>query len=155
VHGNFGHQGITIRRQREEFHMLTQSLKRFERAVILILIAMMILIIILAVFELGWLLIQDIITPPLFLLEIDELLDIFGFFLLILIGVELLETIKAYLSEHVVHIEIVLEMGLIALARKVITLDLKDYPSLTIVAVGVLILSLALAFFLEKRARHL
>ena len=29
------------------------------------------------------------------LLEVDELLEIFGFFLLILIGVELLETIKA------------------------------------------------------------
>jgi hypothetical protein len=36
--------------------MLTQLLKRFERAVILILIAMMVLIIILSVVELGWLL---------------------------------------------------------------------------------------------------
>jgi len=135
--------------------MFTQFLKRFERAVILILIAMMSLVILLAVVELGWLLIQDIITPPLFLLEIDELLDIFSFFLLILIGVELLETMKAYLSEHVVHVEIVLEVALIAVARKVIALDLNDYPSLTIVAIGVLILSLALAFYLEKRGRRL
>jgi uncharacterized membrane protein (DUF373 family) len=37
-----------------------------------------------------------------------------------LIGIELLETIKAYLLEKVVHVEIVIEVALIAIARKVI-----------------------------------
>ena len=43
-----------------------------------------------------------------------------GFFLLVLIGIELLETIKAYLLTNVIHVEIVLEVALIAIARKVI-----------------------------------
>ena len=67
------------------------------------------------------------ITPPIILLEINELLEIFGFFLLVLIGVEILETIKAYLLEKVVHVEIVLEVALFAIARKVIILDLEKY----------------------------
>jgi uncharacterized membrane protein (DUF373 family) len=88
------------------------------------------------------------------LLEIDELLDIFGFFLLILIGVELLETIKAYLVEHVVHVEIVLEVALIAIARKVIILEPKELPPLTLLSIAALIVTLAIAFYLEKQARH-
>ncbi len=46
--------------------------------------------------------------------------EIFGFFMLILIGIELLETIRAYLVENVVHVEVVIEVALIAIARKVI-----------------------------------
>jgi len=46
-----------------------------------------------------------------------------------------LETIKAYLLDKVVHVEIVLEVALIAIARKVIILDLEKYSSLTVLTV--------------------
>ena len=126
-------------------------LRQFERAVVLSLIGMMVLVILLATIELGWIIAKDIFTPPVILLEIDELLEIFGFFLLILIGVELLETIRAYLSEGVVHVEVVLMVALIAIARKVIILDLKELPSLALFGIAALILSIAIAYFLVKR----
>jgi uncharacterized membrane protein (DUF373 family) len=126
-------------------------LKKFEHLIVLTLIAMMILVVLLATVELGWLIIKDIITPPIILLEIDELLEIFGFFLLVLIGVELLETIKAYLLEKVVHVEIVLEVALIAIARKVIILDLEKYSSLTVIGIASLIIAVATAFFAIKQ----
>jgi uncharacterized membrane protein (DUF373 family) len=132
---------------------MDRYLKWFERLVVLALVAMMAVIILLSTVELGWIIIQDIITPPYVLPGITELLDIFGFFLLILIGIELLETIRAYLVEHIIHVEIVLEVALIAVARKVIILDVKEYPSLTILAIGALILALSVAFLLERRAR--
>ena len=91
-------------------------LKKFERVIVYSLIVMMILTVSLTTIELGWIIIRDVITPPIILLEIEELLEIFGFFLLVLIGVELLETIKAYLTEKVVHVEIVIEVALIAIA---------------------------------------
>ena len=126
-------------------------LKKFERVVIISLISMMILVVLLVTIELGWIIIKDIITPPIILLEISELLEIFGFFLLVLIGVELLETIKAYLLEKVIHVEIVLEVALIAIARKVIILDLEKYSSLTVLGIAGLILSVAVAFFVVKQ----
>ena len=132
---------------------MDRYLKWFERLVVLALVGMMAVIILLSTVELGWIIIQDIITPPYVLPGITELLDIFGFFLLILIGIELLETIRAYLVEHIVHVEIVLEVALIAVARKVIILDVKEYPSLTILAIAALILALSVAFLLERRAR--
>lgn len=131
--------------------MVSELLKKFERAVILALIFMMIIVVLISTLELGYIIIQDIISPPVFWLEIDELLDIFGFFLLILIGVELLETIKAYLAEKVVHSEIVLEVALIAITRKVIILDVKAYSGLTIVGIAALIVAIAIAYFFLKR----
>lgn len=130
---------------------MLEFLKKFERAVVVSLISMMILVVFLATIELGWIIIKDIVTPPLFLLEINELLEIFGFFLLVLIGVELLETIRAYLIESVVHVEIVLEVALIAIARKVIILDLEKYDSLTVLGIAGLILAVAAAFYAVKR----
>ena len=82
---------------------------------------------------------------------IPELLDIFGFFLLVLIGIELLETIKAYLVESVVHVEVVLEVAIIAIARKVIILDLEKYDGLTLLGTAGLIAAVAAALFSLKR----
>ena len=126
-------------------------LRKFERGIVHVLIALMMLVVLLATVELGWIIARDIITPPVVLLEIEELLEIFGFFLLVLIGVELLETIKAYLIEQVIHVEIVLEVSLIAIARKVIILDLEKYSELTLIGMASLILAIAVAVYAVKR----
>ena len=130
---------------------MTRFPKQFERIIVVSLITMMMVVVLISTAELAWIIIQDIITPPIILLGIEELIDIFGFFLLILIGVELLDTIKAYLDTKVVHVEIVLEVAVIAIARKVITLDPKDYPGLTLVGVAAMIMALAGAFYCFKK----
>ena len=130
---------------------MSDILKKFERIIVVTLIGLMMVVVALATLELAWIIINDIITPPIILLEIQELLEIFGFFLLVIIGVELLETLKAYLIEKVVHVEIVLEVALIAIARKVIILDLEKYDSLTLMGIASLILTVAIAFYAVKR----
>ena len=135
--------------------LLEKFLKIFERVIVGILILMMIVVILLSTIELGRKLVLDIITPPNYLLDITELLDVFGFFMLILIGVELLETIRAYLNEHVVHVEIVLEVALIAVARKVVIFDVKEYSPNTLFAIAAIVLSLAGAYYLQKLVRNI
>lgn len=125
-----------------------------ERVIVYTLIGLMSLVVVVATGELAWLIFRDLTTPPLLRLEIEQLLDLFGFFLLILIGVELLETIKAYLVEHVVHVEIVIEVALIAIARKVIVLDLGKYSAVTVLAIAALVLALAAAYYIEKQAHR-
>jgi uncharacterized membrane protein (DUF373 family) len=122
-------------------------LKWFERLVVVTLIVMMSLVILLSTIELGWIILLDMITPPIILPQISELLEIFGFFLL-------LETLRAYLVDHVVHVEVVLEVALIAIARKVIILEPKEMPSLTVFAIAALILALAIGFLLVRRSRR-
>jgi uncharacterized membrane protein (DUF373 family) len=128
-------------------------LKKFERMVIISLIVMMVLVVLISTIELAVLIIKDIIAPPRFWIGIDQLFEIFGFFLMLLIGVELLETIKAYLSEKVVHSEIVLEVALIAISRKVITMDIKGYNPLTLLGIAAIIVTIAIAYFIIKKCR--
>lgn len=130
--------------------MLNRVVRAFERVIVVSLVAMMMVVVALSAVELGWLILVDLFTAPIILLEVDELLEIFGFFLLVLIGVELLETIKAYLRDNIIHIEIVAEIALIALARKVIVLDVEESHALTVLGMAALILALAVALHLSR-----
>ncbi|HZR81112.1 MAG TPA: phosphate-starvation-inducible PsiE family protein [Candidatus Binatia bacterium] len=130
---------------------MTRLADRIERLVVTALLLMMSVVVVLATVELGWIIARDVFSPPVVILELPELLDIFGFFLVILIGLELLETVKAYLTEHVVHVELVVEVALIAVARKVIVLDVKEYSPLTLLGVAAIILALAIAYHLQRR----
>jgi len=130
---------------------MLKILKSYEKFLLMVLIFMMGIVVLLATIELGWILVQDILTPPVLLLEVEELLDLFGIFLLVLIGIELLETIKTYFVEHVIHAEVVVEVAVIAIARKVIILDVKDLSSVTLLGIAAIILALAVAYWLVKR----
>ena len=129
-------------------------LKKFERIIVIALIAMMALTILLATIELAWLIIKDVITPPIILLEINELLDIFGLFLLVLLGIELISTLKTYLTEKEIHVEVVFTVALIAIGRKVIILDVKEISSLSLLGIAAIIISLSVGYFLVKRIFH-
>ena len=129
---------------------MDKYLRNFEKLITVSLIIMMAVVILLATIELGWIIINDIITPPVLLLDINEMLDIFGLFLLVLIGIELLETIKAYLSERVIRVEVVIIVALIAIARKVIILDVKELSSLTLIGIAAIILALSAGYYLLK-----
>ena len=128
-------------------------LEKFEKGIILSLIALMVLVVLISTIELFALIIQEIYAAPRYWLGIDQLFDIFGFVLILLIGLELLETIKAYLSENVVHSEIVLEVALIAISRKVIILNVKEYKPLTVIGIALLIFSISAAYFFIKKCR--
>jgi uncharacterized membrane protein (DUF373 family) len=127
----------------------------FERVVVYALVVLMMLIILLALAGFIIILIQDVSQRPVNIFNIDQILEFFGYVLLVLIGVELLDTIRAYLQEHVVHVEVVLEVALIAVARKIIILDLKEVSPETLFGIAALVAALAVAFFLEKRGRKL
>ena len=138
---------------REAAGRLVRLLRAFERAVIVALVVMMALVVGLSTVELGVVLVKDLVRPPALLLEVPQLLELFGLFLLVLIGVELLESTKAYLRAGVVHVEIVIEVALIAVARKVIVLDLETYDGGTVLALAALLLALAAALHLARRRR--
>jgi uncharacterized membrane protein (DUF373 family) len=129
-------------------------LKKIERVIVSALLVMMVITVILATIEVGWLLVKDVLTKPMFLLEVGELLEIFGLFLLVLIGIELMETLKVYLTERAIHVEVVFTVALIAVGRKVIILDVKELPGLTLFAMAAIIVAMSFGYFLLKYLRH-
>jgi uncharacterized membrane protein (DUF373 family) len=81
------------------------------------------------------------------------MLELFGFFLLVLVGLELLTTLKSYLYDRVIHVEVVLEVSLIAVAQKVIILDTRTGGA-TLFGLAGLVMTLALAFWVVRIARR-
>ena len=93
----------------------------------------------------------DVRNPDLFFGR--TLLDIFGFFLSVLIALEILENITAYLKKHVVQVELVIVTSLTAVARKIIILDLKEISGVSLIGLAIAILSLSISYFIVKKVQ--
>lgn len=129
-------------------------LGKFESLVTRVLLAMMAGVVVLATIELGWILVKDLVTPPRILLEIHELLELFGQFLLVLIGIELLHSLKAYVESREIHLEAVLAVAVIAVARKIVVLEPKELPEGALLGIGALMLALTLGYYLVRIAHR-
>ena len=128
---------------------LIHVIKKWMSFIVLIL---MTIIVAISIIELGILLYVDIFDPTddVIFLEIDELFRIFGFFFIILIGFELIETVEMYFKDNIIHAEVVLLVAVIAVSRKVILLDLEKYEPLAIIGLGIIILALGGCYALIK-----
>jgi uncharacterized membrane protein (DUF373 family) len=129
---------------------MTRLISKFElliNAVLLVFIAFVVLV---ATFQLGREIVAAIIDRPLFHFNPNQLLDIFGGFLLVLIGVELMNTIKIYLIDKSIHVEVVLAVGLVAITRKVVVLDHEQLDGTSLIGVAVIIISLSISYYLVR-----
>jgi uncharacterized membrane protein (DUF373 family) len=126
-------------------------LEKLEFIVVRALVVMMALVVLFASLDLAWIIVQDLIVPPYLLFDVNRLLEIFGMFLLVLIGIELLESIRTYLDQKLIHVEVVMTVALIAIARKVIILDVKELDGLKLIGIGVIIIALAGGYVYIKR----
>jgi uncharacterized membrane protein (DUF373 family) len=74
------------------------------------------------------------------------LFELFGLFLNVLIALEILENITAYLRKHVIQVELVIVTSLIAVSRKIIILDLEKKSSSDLIALAVAVFSLSIGY---------
>lgn len=130
---------------------MLQHVERFERGIYTILLVLLSVIISLAVITLVATIAAFIVTPPVLLLTGEELLELFGAFLLVLLSLEFFESIKIYLRETKIPYELVVVIAITAIARKVIVLDFDTASDLHLIGLGVVVLALAAAYYLLKR----
>ena len=135
---------------------MEKLLKKFELFTVIGLLAMMALGVFLSTIELAVIIVQRMLSkmPHLFLLNISEMLEIFGFFMMVLIGLELIESIKVYLVDESIHIEIICLVAIVAITRKVIILDLYKMSPVTLLGIAAIILALCLGYFFLKKAMN-
>lgn len=123
----------------------------FETTIVGILMILMGIVVLLATISLAWTILKDFVLPPSLVFVPDAYLESFGAFLLVLVGLELLETIRAYFAEeHVVHAEVVFLAAMIAVTRKVITLDFTKAAPLALFGMAAIILALAMGYCVLK-----
>lgn len=124
---------------------------RVENIVSKVLSIALLIIIAVGTFDLIIYLYKDLFSEEPIGFFNKTLIEIFGLFLNILIALELLENVTAYLRKHIVQVELVIVTSLIAIARKIIIFDFKNYTSLELAALAVAILSLSVSYWLIRR----
>lgn len=122
-----------------------------ENCVSKILSVALILVIIVALVDLIRVLFTDLFssTKPTGFFD-ATLIDIFGLFLNILIALELLENITAYLKKHIVQVELVVVTALIAVSRKIIIFDTNKSQKIDVIALAGASLALAASYWLIR-----
>jgi uncharacterized membrane protein (DUF373 family) len=132
---------------------MLDEINKFERIVYTVLIILLAAVLICAIAELIWMFVDGLFfSPSIGLLDNREIVSVLGAFLLVLITVELLDTMKAYITENVIHVEVVVLLAIIAIARKVILLDPASTDGGELVGIGIIIVGLAAAYYLIKKA---
>ncbi len=131
---------------------------RFEYMIVMVLLAALMIVMLLGTAGLLTLIVVTIVeklgemNPSEMKFTMPLLHEVFTGFLMILIGLELMKTIVMYLDKHIVHVEVVLSVAIIAIARHVIDLDLDTTPSLSLIGTGVIILALAVGYYYFRKA---
>lgn len=125
-------------------------LGRVESWVAKVLSIMMLLVIFLAVFQLGSFLVVKLFSPSPSEESGRILFTTFGLFLNVLIAFEILENITAYLKKHVIQVELVIVTSLIAVARKIIILDLEKTAGLDLIALATAIFALSISYWIVR-----
>jgi uncharacterized membrane protein (DUF373 family) len=127
--------------------------KKLEHWITLVLIGMLAVVVLLATVELGITIARDIVAPPVLFPGIDKLLDIFGKMLLVLIGIELIETMRSFAGDGIVRVSVVLTVAMIALCRKIIVLEVDHVQSSALFGIATLMVGLSVAHFAFVRGR--
>lgn len=119
-----------------------------------ILAFFMMLVILWSVADVVFLMIMKAQEPYLLITDMDEVLTIFGAFLVVLIAIEIFLNIILYLKKDMSHLKLVIATALMAIARKVIILDYDQIREWHMVGMGILILALGLAYWFISRSHH-
>jgi len=134
-----------------------RPLEKFEGLVVAALSLLMVVLVAVMLAVVGYIFITRVGRFTTSVDDFGELqkasLHSFAGILLVLLGLELLETVKIYFREHSVRVEVILLLGLIAMGRHVLEMDLYSINPLTLFGFSSLVLALAVSYYFVKRAQ--
>lgn len=109
---------------------------------------LMVVVILWSVVGIGWQFYQRLIAPPFLLLSVNDILALFGAFLVVLIAIELFINISLYIKRDALPLKMVVAIGLMATVRKAIMLDVTEVAWTSLLALAAIIVALGLAYWL-------
>lgn len=133
---------------------LLSKLNLLIRIAVRLLAILMVVVIIMGVVDVGWTLYQKLISPPVYILTISDMLATFGAFMAVLIAIEIFINITIYLRENVIHVKIVIATALMAIARKVIILDLEQVEPAYLWGIASIVVAMSLAYWFIYLVGH-
>ncbi len=121
--------------------------EQIEKLIIRALIILLLLAMVLGTIELGRVTVLEVFAPPFLLLDISKIFEGFGLALIILIGLELLKVLKLFLLEDKIKPEIIVEIAVIAICNKIITLDTKHTSGDVLLGIAAILVGLSIGYF--------
>ena len=134
-----------IKRHSDRF---TDMLQMVIRLAVRALAILMTVVIVLGVVDVAWQLHQKAMAPPAFILTISDMLGMFGAFMAVLIAIEIFVNITIYLREDVIHVKIVMATALMAIARKIIILDVEKMEAPYLWGLASIMFAMSLGYWL-------
>ena len=127
---------------------LIRNLHRVIRVCVKALSLIMVFVIALGVVDVVYELFYALREPPILHLNVNEMFAIFGTFMVVLIAIEIFINIRLYLGSNTLPIKLVIGTALMAIARKVIVLDLEKIEAQYVFAIGVVVVALGVSYWL-------
>ena len=132
-------------------------LSKLETGVVAAMQVLMMVVVLVATFLLYLLLLKNLFSQVARIESVDGLLPTlqqsFAGVLTVVLGLELLETLNTYFTEHHVRLEVILVVAIIAVGRHVIQIDFEHTPGTVLLGISGVILALTLGYFLIKKAQ--
>jgi uncharacterized membrane protein (DUF373 family) len=130
--------------------------KRYEKFIFYFLMGILYVYIAVEIITLCYFFISGLIslspTPEYLFFDHAESSKILPPFFSILISVELIDTLRHYMRDHAIQSQHIITIGIIAITRKLLVIDLSHGDPLVNFSLAALIITLALAFYFIKKA---
>jgi len=130
---------------------LISFLHRIIRVAVKVLAVLMVFIIIFSVVAVIFVNYIRLSAPPLFLLGVNDIFQLFGTIMVALIAIEIFVNIRLYLGTDVLPVRLVVATALMAIARKVIILDLDDIEADYVFGIAAIALSFGITYWLLSK----
>lgn len=118
------------------------------------LLALMAIIVISASLEVAYEIATNIFSPPGFFIGVRDLFELFGLFLMVLIGLELMASIRMYLEDNRIHAETMLLVAITAITRKIVILDASKMEPMILFGIAAIVVALTSGYFFMRRGRQ-
>jgi uncharacterized membrane protein (DUF373 family) len=142
--------GIETKRPERSKDPLVSRLYDIIQFAARVLAVLMVLVIWWGVADVVYVLYSRVSTHPYYLLEISDILAVFGAFMAVLIAIEVFVNIVSYVNDDTIHIDIVLATAYMAVLRKIIILDYKEVSPDYVYATAALAIALAIGYWLTR-----
>ena len=126
--------------------------ERFEQGIALILTGLIAVVIVIATLELTKEILQLILADRMNPLDHRLFQTLFGQVMTVLIALELKHSILRVVArkENIIQVKTVLLIGLLAISRKFIVLDLNEVQAEMVLALSVSVIALAIAYWIVR-----
>jgi uncharacterized membrane protein (DUF373 family) len=114
---------------------------------------LMVLVIMWGVGDVIYVMFQKLMAPPMFMLTVNDIFQLFGAFMVVLIAIEIFLNIRLYLGTDMLPVQLVIATALMAIARKVIVLDFEATDAIYILAIAAVVIALGATHWLLSNER--